>query len=127
MAKQLNGIFREWMRVKQADEKAPPIIWGHCIVHLSPDQLRPAFAEMLNVLRPGGVLLLSFHVGSGVVRVGDFLGAGAALDFTVFDPADVRAALADVGFDPIDVRVREPYPSEHPTTRGYVFAHRPVG
>ena len=35
MTKQLNGLFREWMRGKQADEKAPPIIGGYCIVHLS--------------------------------------------------------------------------------------------
>jgi hypothetical protein len=50
MVKQLNGIFRAWMRVKQADEKAPPIIWGHCIVHLS----HPEFSG--NVLHTSGVL-----------------------------------------------------------------------
>jgi hypothetical protein len=50
MVKQLNGIFREWMKVKQPDEKAPPIIWGHCVVHLS----HPEFSG--NVLHTSGVL-----------------------------------------------------------------------
>jgi hypothetical protein len=50
MAKQLNGIFREWMRVRQADESAPPIIWGYCIVHLS----HPEFCG--SVLHTSGVL-----------------------------------------------------------------------
>jgi hypothetical protein len=55
MAKQLNGIFREWMRVKQADENAPPIIWGYCIVHLS----HPEFCD--NVLHTSGVLSIAEH------------------------------------------------------------------
>jgi hypothetical protein len=55
MAKQLNGIFREWMSVKQADEKAPPIIWGYCIVHLS----HPEFCG--NVLHTSGVLSIAEH------------------------------------------------------------------
>jgi hypothetical protein len=55
MAKELNGIFREWMRVKQADESAPPIIWGHCIVHLS----HPEFCG--NVLHTAGVLSIVEH------------------------------------------------------------------
>ena len=55
MAKQLNGIFREWMRVRQADEKAPPIIWGHCIVHLS----HPEFCGL--VLHTSGVLTIAEH------------------------------------------------------------------
>lgn len=50
MAKQFNGIFRAWMKVKQADESAPPVIWGHCIVHLS----NPEFSG--KVLHTSGIL-----------------------------------------------------------------------
>ena len=52
MSKQLNGIFRAWMKVKQQDEMAPPIIWGHCIVHLS----HPEFSG--NVLHTSGVVAI---------------------------------------------------------------------
>lgn len=55
MAKQLNGIFRAWMRVTQADPAAPPIIWGHCIVHLA----HPEFSG--NVLHTSAVLEITEH------------------------------------------------------------------
>ncbi len=55
MAKQLNGVFRAWMKVKQADETAPPIIWGHCVVHLS----HPEFSG--NVLHTSGVMEITEH------------------------------------------------------------------
>ena len=95
------------------------------IVHLAPDQLLPAFSEMFRVLSDGGVLLLSFHVGSEVVRAENFLDTNTVLDFTFFETLQVRAALMSVGFDPIDVRVREPYDTEYPSKRCYVFAHKP--
>jgi ubiquinone/menaquinone biosynthesis C-methylase UbiE len=97
----------------------------YCIVHLAPDELLPAFSEMFRVLSGGGVLLLSFHVGSKVVRSENFLDTNAVLDFTFFEPPQVRAALTTVGFNPIDVRIREPYDTEHPSKRCYVFAHKP--
>jgi SAM-dependent methyltransferase len=97
----------------------------YCIVHLTADGLVRALAEMFRVLSAGGVLLLSFHVGSEVVHVENFLETSATLDFTFFEPVDVEAALRKVGFASIDVRVREPYDSEHPSKRCYIFAHKP--
>jgi SAM-dependent methyltransferase len=97
----------------------------YCIVHLTPPQLHPALAEMFRVLKPRGVLLLSFHVGSEVVHAENFLDTGAVLDFTFFEPQQVVTALAAAGFDTIEVRIREPYDIEHPSQRGYVFAHKP--
>jgi hypothetical protein len=55
MSKKLNGIFREWMSAKQGDETAPPIIWGHCVVHLS----HPEFSG--NVLHTSGVIEITRH------------------------------------------------------------------
>jgi SAM-dependent methyltransferase len=97
----------------------------YCIVHLTPDQLVPAFSEMFRVLSGRGVLLLSFHVGSEVVRAENFLDTNAVLDFTFFEPSQIEAALRIVGFDAIDVRIRAPYDTEHPSRRCYVFAHKP--
>src|SRR3546814_16305430 len=50
MAKQFNGVCRAWMKVRQADPKAPPLIGGQCVVHLS----NPEFYG--NVLHTAGVL-----------------------------------------------------------------------
>ena len=100
------------------------ILAFYCIVHLTRDQLQPAFAEMFRVLADGGVLLLSFHVGSEVVRAERFLDTSASLDFSFFQPEQIEATLAAAGFGKIEVRVREPYDTEHPTKRCYVFAHK---
>lgn len=97
----------------------------YCIVHLSPDQLLGAFSEMFRVLRNGGVLLLSFHVGSGTVRADNFLETGATLDFAFFDPEEVRTALLAAGFHSIEMQIREPYEKEYPSQRCYVFARKP--
>ena len=78
----------------------------YCIVHLTPAQLVPAFLEMFRVLSSGGVLLLSFHVGSEVVHAENFLDTDAVLDFTFFEPVQVETALRTAGFDRIDVRTR---------------------
>lgn len=103
------------------------ILAFYCIVHLTPEQLAPAFAEMFRVLRDGGVLLLSFHVGSTVIHAENFLDTTATLDFTFFETAEVETALRSAGFAPIDLRVRAPYDSEHPSQRCYVFAHKGSG
>ena len=101
------------------------IVALYCIVHLSPDELQPAITEMFRVLRGGGVLLLSFHVGSEVLRVEKFLDTSAVLDFRFFDPIQVQEVLTAVGFDVVELRVREPYDTEYPSNRCYVFARKP--
>jgi hypothetical protein len=80
---------------------------------------------MFRVLHAGGILLLSFHVGSQVVHVENFLETSAILDFTFFEPLEVEATLRKVGFTSIDVRVREPYDCEYPSKRCYIFARKP--
>ena len=100
------------------------ILAFYCIVHLTPDQLQPAFAEMFRVLAEDGVLLLSFHVGSDVVRAERFLDTDATLDFTFFVPEHIKAALESAGFDAIEVHIREPYATEHPSKRCYMFARK---
>jgi SAM-dependent methyltransferase len=101
------------------------ILAFYCIVHLTPAQLGPAFSEMFRVLSRGGVVLLSFHVGSEVVHAENFLDTNAVLDFTFFEPFQIESALRTVGFDPIDIRIREPYEVEHPSKRCYIVAHKP--
>jgi hypothetical protein len=53
VTKQLNGIFRTWMRVRQARHGALPVIWGDCIVHLS----HPEFSG--NVLHTSGIIAIT--------------------------------------------------------------------
>jgi len=100
------------------------ILAFYCIVHLMPEQLAPAFVEMSRVLRPGGHLLVSFHVGSEVIHAENFLETTAVLDFHFFEPALVLTALGLAGFKLIDCHIREPYESEHPSRRGYILSRK---
>jgi SAM-dependent methyltransferase len=118
-------VVGDFLALPNESSSIAGILAFYCIVHLTPAQLVPAFSEMFRVLSGGGVLLLSFHIGSGVIHAEKFLDTNAVLDFTFFEPLQIEAALRSVGFDPIDVRIREPYDTEHSSQRCYLFTHKP--
>src|SRR6185436_396373 len=61
---------------------------------------------------------------SGAQRV---LGAEVALDFYFFARAFIEDSLVNAGFE-LEARIeRRPCATEHPTTRAYVLARRPIG
>ena len=98
------------------------ILAFYCIVHLTPEQLLPAFTEMQRVLGDDGLLLLAFHAGSKVILAENFLDTPAELTFRFFDPVLIESTLHQAGFQRVDVRLREPYATEHPSQRCYVWA-----
>lgn len=67
MAKKLNGVFRAWVCVKQADQTAPSIIWGDCIVHFS----NPEFSG--NILHTSAMLEVTSHKSLKVVETRNHL------------------------------------------------------
>jgi len=100
------------------------ILAFYCIVHLTRVEIAAAFREMFRVLSDGGVLLLSFHVGTDVIRAPNFLDTGATIDFTFFEPTEIEIALRAVGFNRIEARQRKPYDTEYSSERCYIFAHK---
>ncbi len=108
-----------------ADNALAGVAAFYAIVHFSADALRQALTEMYRVLRPGGRLLLAFHIGEETLHVEEFLGAAVALDFAFFLPQRVAEELLRVGFTAVEWTERDPYPEiEYPSRRAYVTAYK---
>ncbi|HJD84001.1 class I SAM-dependent methyltransferase [Kitasatospora aureofaciens] len=97
----------------------------YSVIHLEPDELLPAFVEMRRVLRPGGVLLVSFHLGKEVRRLEEWWGHRVHVDFHFLETDAVADRLAEAGFA-VEARLeRVGLPEEADTRRGYLLARRP--
>jgi SAM-dependent methyltransferase len=98
----------------------------YSIVNFPLDVLDLVFAEMFRVLRPNGRLLLSFHMGDGIIHIEELLGQRVSMDFFLFQPSAVTEKLRAAGLHVDEVVQREPYAPavEYQSRRAYVFARR---
>jgi SAM-dependent methyltransferase len=102
------------------------IVAFYSIIHLTPDELLPALTEMRRALRPGGSLLLTFHIGEEVRHIEEWWDQEVRLDFTFYLPERIEALLRQAGFTAIERIERDPYPEvEVQTRRAYIIAHKP--
>ena len=109
-----------------ADGEFGAVIAFYSVIHLNPGELPAALAEMYRVLRPGGLALLTFHVGTEVRHFSAWLGHDVDVDFRFHEPRDMVAALISAGFTLQAQLERRAYPAEVDTTRAYLLAARPV-
>jgi len=98
----------------------------YAIVNLNAETRLRVFREMARVLAPGGLLLLSFHVGSEVLDVKELWGRPIEMSFYLLDPATIGVELTRAGFAIEELAVRDPYAPEveHQTRRAYVWARK---
>ena len=83
--------------------------------------------EIFRVLQPGGILLLTYHIGDEIIRLEEFLGRKIDIDFMFFTTDFIYNCLKKIGFEEIELIEREPYPNvEYESRRAYVFATKPV-
>jgi len=103
------------------------VVTFYAIVHFSEDQVRRACHEVFRVLQPGGILLLTHHIGENTIHLDEFLGKKVDIDFMFFTTDFIFSCLKDSGFEKIEIIEREPYPGvEYESRRAYVFAIKPV-
>ena len=111
---------------------APDGAWAgiaafYSIIHIQRDEMAHALGELWRVLRPGGVLLLAFHLGDETVHLDEWWGHTVCVDFFFFRSEEMAAALRATGFEVDEIIERDPYPEvEHQSRRAYIFARRPT-
>ncbi len=103
------------------------VVAFYTIIHFAKGQVEIAFREVFRVLRPGGILLVTYHVGEKTIHIAEFLGRKVDLDVNFFATDFIFRCLSESGFEKIEIIEREPYPGvEYQSRRAYVFATKPV-
>jgi len=100
----------------------------YAIVNLPPADVERALREMLRVLRLGGLLLLTFHIGEETLHEEVLWDRPVSLDFYFFRTADVARYLTRAGFEIEEIIEREPYAPEveYQSRRAYILTRKPL-
>lgn len=129
-ARRLTPAIEFWqddmMALDTPDETWAGITAFYSLIHIPRANLARTLRELRRVLRPGGVLLLSFHIGDEAIHLDDWWGQKVSVDFFFFRSAEMAGYLTSTGFEIEEIIEREPYPDiEHQSRRSYIFAMRP--
>ncbi|HEY2579514.1 MAG TPA: methyltransferase domain-containing protein [Streptosporangiaceae bacterium] len=104
----------------------------YSIIHLTAAERATACREFARAIRPGGWLLIAFHIDSAEFATGEvnhittWFGEAVEIDGYFLDPAEVTRDLGAAGFAVMATTVRQPWPGiEYPSRRCYLLAQRP--
>jgi ubiquinone/menaquinone biosynthesis C-methylase UbiE len=102
----------------------------YSVIHLSTDERRTTFTELARALRPGGHLLMAFHVSDMEQPAGSskhltsWFGYDVDVSVGCLDPDVIAAELAAAGLTVRATTLREPGEGEYPSRRAYLLARR---
>jgi SAM-dependent methyltransferase len=117
----------DMLRLPDADNSWGGIAAFYCIIHIPRPQVVDALREMKRVLKPGGVLLVTFHIGEEIKHVEEWWEKPVNLDFAFYKPHEMEAWLKEAGYELVETLVREPNPEvEVATQRAYLFARKAI-
>lgn len=108
-----------------ADASFAGITAFYAIIHIPYERVVDSLKAMHRVLKPGGYLLLTFHIGEEVRHLDAWWEKTVNLDFNFFTTAQMKTDLTEAGFTLTEVIERDPYPDiEVQTRRAYIFVRK---
>lgn len=109
-----------------ADESFAGVAAFYSIIHVPRESLVEAFSAIFRVLKPEGLLLVTFHIGDETRHLDEWWSKPVNLDFNFLQPEPIKANLIEAGFVLSEVIERDPYPPEVEvqTRRAYIFARK---
>jgi SAM-dependent methyltransferase len=109
-----------------ADNSYGGIAAFYSLIHVPRPSVIQALQELKRVLRPNGVLLLTFHIGQEIIHRDEWWGKEVSLDFIFFETEEMKSFLRTAGFELEEAIERDPYLEvEYPSRRAYIFARKP--
>lgn len=125
----LDFEVQDFFNLTYADASYAAVLAFYAIVNLRLEEVPDMLAECFRVLKPDGLLFLSFHVkeAEALVHVENFFSDEEnPLTFYYFTVEEIRQRLVDTGFALSEVLTRYPYEgAEYPSKRAYLFAVKP--
>ena len=128
---ELTFVVGSIMSLPVADAAWAGVVSLYSIIHLTPAERTSACREFARAIRPGGWLLVAFHVDSPEFETGavnhltSWFGRSVELDGYFLDPSDVAVQLEAAGFTVNAKLERRPASDvEYPSRRCYLLAQR---
>ncbi|HOK14037.1 MAG TPA: class I SAM-dependent methyltransferase [Candidatus Kapabacteria bacterium] len=110
------------LKLQYADNSFNAAIAFYAIVHFNYEQMQQAFSEIKRVLKNNADFLFSFHIGTEIIKVEQFLDENVNIDFYFFEPQKIIKQLNNLNFEIIDVIERHPYKNvEYESKRCYIW------
>jgi SAM-dependent methyltransferase len=94
----------------------------YALIHIPRVRVPAVLRELRRVLVDQGALLLAVHGGAGSLHATEMLDHQVPFDATLFGLDELAALVEVAGFAVVEAHQRDPYPSEHPTPRLYLWA-----
>jgi SAM-dependent methyltransferase len=123
----LTFVEGNMLSLNLADHSLAGIVSFYSICNLPREVLSVAFREMVRVLRPGGILLLAFHIGDETLHREEMWGQSVCLNFYLYETKLISENLRRAGFSIEEIVERDPYTPdvEYQSRRAYIFARTP--